>query len=311
MVDLPAPFGPMSPTFSPGFTANEASTNRICRPCCLVTLSSRITRARVAQAPPCAARSWLAGENRSFTGRPEGGPTKPSVPIGVWSRASRSDLVVLNRRTPKSFLPSALPRNRASAARGRWVTHPWLPRSSPSWIGRRASAAVLGFEPRDVSFDGAAGPAAERLGVLAILSRPRAACPGGGAAPSLGRRGRVRGALSSRVDGDALELVGDPPCARGDAGGALDGVHGAAVRRAAGGRAARARARAGAAGAAFVAARPRARRAGARPHRRGREPSRRRGHPRKSGAARLAAGRRGRGPGRRAGDLHRRRLGVA
>ena len=37
MVDLPAPFGPTRPTFSPRWIAADASTKRICGPCCLLT----------------------------------------------------------------------------------------------------------------------------------------------------------------------------------------------------------------------------------------------------------------------------------
>src|SRR5438270_811946 len=46
MVDLPAPLGPTSPTFSPLKTLIDASRKRICLPCCFETWSSRITRGR-------------------------------------------------------------------------------------------------------------------------------------------------------------------------------------------------------------------------------------------------------------------------
>src|SRR5262245_6713976 len=42
-VDLPAPFGPTSPIFSPRKIAADASMNRICGPCCLLIWSRRIT----------------------------------------------------------------------------------------------------------------------------------------------------------------------------------------------------------------------------------------------------------------------------
>src|SRR5262245_31651245 len=58
MVVLPAPFGPTRPTFSPGFSWKEASTNRICRPYCLLTLTREIIDGR---------RSWVRG----------GGPVEP------------------------------------------------------------------------------------------------------------------------------------------------------------------------------------------------------------------------------------------
>src|SRR5918993_5607616 len=35
-VVLPDPLGPTRPTFSPGLSWNDASTNRICRPYCLM-----------------------------------------------------------------------------------------------------------------------------------------------------------------------------------------------------------------------------------------------------------------------------------
>ncbi len=35
-VVLPEPFGPTRPTFSPGLSWNEASTNRTCLPYCLL-----------------------------------------------------------------------------------------------------------------------------------------------------------------------------------------------------------------------------------------------------------------------------------
>src|SRR6185503_13916206 len=41
-VVLPAPFGPTSPARSPGFSWNEASTNRICFPYCLPTSMKEI-----------------------------------------------------------------------------------------------------------------------------------------------------------------------------------------------------------------------------------------------------------------------------
>src|SRR3954466_13616694 len=43
IVDLPAPLGPTRPIFSPRKRAAEASTKRICGPCCLLIWSSRIT----------------------------------------------------------------------------------------------------------------------------------------------------------------------------------------------------------------------------------------------------------------------------
>src|SRR3569832_338457 len=56
-VDLPAPFGPTRPTFSPRWMAAEASTNRICGPCCLLIWSRRITGGRcLYRETPCAAR---------------------------------------------------------------------------------------------------------------------------------------------------------------------------------------------------------------------------------------------------------------
>jgi hypothetical protein len=42
-VVLPAPFGPTRPTFSPGFSWNDVSTNRICLPYCLPTRENEIT----------------------------------------------------------------------------------------------------------------------------------------------------------------------------------------------------------------------------------------------------------------------------
>src|SRR5258706_6830508 len=42
MVVLPAPLGPTSPTFSPGLSWNDASTNSTCAPYCLVTLENEI-----------------------------------------------------------------------------------------------------------------------------------------------------------------------------------------------------------------------------------------------------------------------------
>src|SRR5262245_13516152 len=44
-VVLPAPLGPTSPTFSPGLIWNDASTNRICPPYCLLTELNAITPA--------------------------------------------------------------------------------------------------------------------------------------------------------------------------------------------------------------------------------------------------------------------------
>src|SRR5690349_12984989 len=42
IVVLPAPFGPTSPTFSPGFNWNEASTNSNCLPYCLLMFEKEI-----------------------------------------------------------------------------------------------------------------------------------------------------------------------------------------------------------------------------------------------------------------------------
>src|SRR5215813_215208 len=41
-VVLPAPFGPTRPTFSPGLSWNEASTNTSCLPYCLLILENEI-----------------------------------------------------------------------------------------------------------------------------------------------------------------------------------------------------------------------------------------------------------------------------
>ena len=41
-VVLPAPFGPTSPTFSPGLSWNEASTKRSWRPYCLLMRANEI-----------------------------------------------------------------------------------------------------------------------------------------------------------------------------------------------------------------------------------------------------------------------------
>src|SRR3954453_21109512 len=41
-VVLPEPFGPTRPTFSPGFSWNEASTKRTCLPYCLLTRAKEI-----------------------------------------------------------------------------------------------------------------------------------------------------------------------------------------------------------------------------------------------------------------------------
>ena len=41
-VVFPAPFGPTRPTFSPGLSWNEASTNRTWRPYCLLMLAKEI-----------------------------------------------------------------------------------------------------------------------------------------------------------------------------------------------------------------------------------------------------------------------------
>ena len=46
-VVLPAPFGPTSPAFSPGFNWNEASTKRICLPYCLLTFANEIMKQAV------------------------------------------------------------------------------------------------------------------------------------------------------------------------------------------------------------------------------------------------------------------------
>src|SRR5687768_14078321 len=45
-VVLPEPFGPTSPTFSPGLNWNEASTNRTCHPYCLLMRLNEITARR-------------------------------------------------------------------------------------------------------------------------------------------------------------------------------------------------------------------------------------------------------------------------
>src|SRR5205809_2966173 len=42
-VVFPAPLGPTSPAFSPGFSWKDASTKRICLPYCLLTFAKAIT----------------------------------------------------------------------------------------------------------------------------------------------------------------------------------------------------------------------------------------------------------------------------
>src|SRR5918996_3977509 len=44
MVVLPEPFGPTSPTFSPGLSWKEVSTKRTCRPYCLLMRERESTR---------------------------------------------------------------------------------------------------------------------------------------------------------------------------------------------------------------------------------------------------------------------------
>src|SRR3954466_11453124 len=48
-VCLPAPWGPPSPTFSPALIWNDASTNRICPPYCLLTEENAITGGPIAR----------------------------------------------------------------------------------------------------------------------------------------------------------------------------------------------------------------------------------------------------------------------
>src|SRR6266853_6599924 len=43
-VVLPEPFGPTRPTFSPGLSWKDASTNRTCRPYCLLMWENEIIR---------------------------------------------------------------------------------------------------------------------------------------------------------------------------------------------------------------------------------------------------------------------------
>src|SRR5438132_2261784 len=43
-VVFPDPFGPTRPTFSPGLSWKDASTNRICLPYCLLTFENEIIR---------------------------------------------------------------------------------------------------------------------------------------------------------------------------------------------------------------------------------------------------------------------------
>src|SRR6516225_2799288 len=50
-VVLPAPFGPTSPTFSPGLSWNEASTNSSCLPYCLLILENEIIRFQATRMP--------------------------------------------------------------------------------------------------------------------------------------------------------------------------------------------------------------------------------------------------------------------
>src|SRR5512133_4025265 len=57
-VDLPAPFGPTRPTFSPGLSWKSASMNRTCLPYCLLTLENEIMGIRCAEWG--ARRAWAA-----------------------------------------------------------------------------------------------------------------------------------------------------------------------------------------------------------------------------------------------------------
>src|SRR5687767_7378909 len=97
IVDLPAPFGPTRPTFSPRNRLMEASKKRICLPCCLETESRRITLAAhlSTASAPCIRDPNLGGRPHFFqTRRPPicheltlgGGGLEdaPNMPLSVW-----------------------------------------------------------------------------------------------------------------------------------------------------------------------------------------------------------------------------------
>ena len=72
-VVLPAPFGPTSPTFSPGLSWNEASTKRICRPYCLLMRERAIIRPSVPRGAGKPSGAVLAKRPRAQR-MPEGEP---------------------------------------------------------------------------------------------------------------------------------------------------------------------------------------------------------------------------------------------
>src|SRR5882757_4031309 len=51
-VVFPAPFGPTSPTFSPGLSWNDASTKTSCLPYCLLILEKEIIQFQANRIPP-------------------------------------------------------------------------------------------------------------------------------------------------------------------------------------------------------------------------------------------------------------------
>src|ERR1700720_4633109 len=69
-VVLPDPFGPTRPTFSPGLSWNDASTNRSCLPYCLLMRVSEIMRRLIPNRGSCdhsiamtSVRAYRAGES--------------------------------------------------------------------------------------------------------------------------------------------------------------------------------------------------------------------------------------------------------
>ena len=106
IVVLPAPLGPTSPTFSPGLIWNDASTNRICPPYCLVTevneivrenythFAARRTRARVTADAPGPGR---ISKSAARSGR----PSSPRMRSGGMGRPVRRS------RTRSGSLPGA------------------------------------------------------------------------------------------------------------------------------------------------------------------------------------------------------------
>src|SRR5258705_12052110 len=107
-VVFPEPFGPTRPTFSPGLSWNDASTNRICLPYCLLMrlneiMGNRVRRqvyyftAKTRPTAPAAPRAYIKVDRRTIQEGSDGSGLQQVWPQESTGRGRSREVCALRR----------------------------------------------------------------------------------------------------------------------------------------------------------------------------------------------------------------------